>query len=63
MTKTQIRIGNLARTVMAIEAQQVDHPGYCEDEAEAIINAELKRLWRESYGVEFSPVSSKIRRR
>ncbi len=61
MTKTQIRIGNLARTVMAIDAQQVEHPGYCEDEAASIINAELKRLWRESYVNENSPGATKIR--
>ncbi len=44
------RIEDLALTLMAIDAQQLDHPGYCEDEAAAIVNAELKILWRESYG-------------
>lgn len=47
---TRSRIDDLARTVLSIDAQQEVQPGYCLDIAQSIINAELSRLWDESYG-------------
>ena len=38
----------LAQIILAIEAEQVQHPGFAQDTLDAIVNSELRRLERES---------------
>jgi hypothetical protein len=38
----------LAAIVAAVEVQQQDHPGYCQDMLDCILNTELRRLEQET---------------
>jgi hypothetical protein len=51
MANTHPRGGELrqlAEVVAAIEVEQKDHPDYCESTLRAIVDAELRKLARES---------------
>jgi len=43
-TELKERLARLASVVASIEAQQQNHPGYCEDIAASIAAGELQRL-------------------